>query len=424
MSLIQVNLDKVPNHNTSVEKIFQDLEAFSKDMAADRSHFFHLPEKSTWAKEIAEIEPLLAKRIPEVDTFLHLGIGGSSLGPETIVKALAAPNAPNFHFIDNIDPDHLNSILQSTSPEKTLVYVVTKSGGTFETLAAFTIVYNWLEKSLGRDRARNHLVFCTDPEKGDLRKLANKWHVPTFQVPTNLGGRFSALCGVGLFPALVAGIDANAIMKGAADYRKSILGAIAEGQIPPVIELAYRLVAHLRERPITVMMPYSQRLKTFSAWFTQLWAESLGKNGKGFTPVASVGATDQHSILQLLKEGPQDKVIGFLEVVGFDTVLDIKWTGEDLPAFTQISGVTMNQLMDAEFNATKEALSNASRPSFTVSLPKLNAHSLGQLFFFMETLTAIAGYAMGIDPFDQPGVEEGKKITKERLAACKRSMNS
>ena len=172
---------------------------------------------------------------------------------------------------------------------------------------------------------------------------------------------------------------------------------------------------------MTVLMPYSQNLKVFSAWFTQLWAESLGKAGKGLTPVPAVGATDQHSILQLLKEGPQDKVIGFIEVRGFQNVPEIRWNGPDLPAFRELAGITMNQLMDAEFNATRQALSNSQRPLFTITLPRLNAQTLGQLFFVFETLTAIAGYGLGIDPFDQPGVEEGKKLTRERIGACKKN---
>ena len=169
-------------------------------------------------------------------------------------------------------------------------------------------------------------------------------------------------------------------------------------------------------------MPYCQRLKTFSAWFTQLWAESLGKNGHGLSPKASVGLTDQHSILQLLRDGPPDKVTGFIEVQCFDNVMDIKWTGPDLPSIELLRGVTMNQLMDAEFNATRQVMSGAKKPHFTLSMSRLNAHALGQLFFLAETLTAVTGYAMGVNPFDQPGVEEGKKLTRERLAACKKSM--
>jgi glucose-6-phosphate isomerase len=190
------------------------------------------------------------------------------------------------------------------------------------------------------------------------------------------------------------------------------------------VELAYRLVEQYKSerRNITVLMPYSQRLKTFSAWFTQLWAESLGKNGQGITPVPAVGATDQHSILQLLQDGPLDKVTGFIEVTGFDNVMDLRWTGPDLASTELLRGVTMNQLMDAELNATRQALGNAKKPHFTIALSRLNANTLGQLFFLAQTLTAVAGYALGVNPFDQPGVEEGKKLTRERLAACKKSM--
>lgn len=434
MGLIKIDFSQIrnasgedsPQGGANLDSIKKNLQFFLKEMDEDRSHFFNLPSQSRWKQEIDEIQPQLAQRMPPIATFLHLGIGGSSLGAETIVKALGKKTAPAFHFVDNIDPDALHRILEISQPESTLVYVVTKSGGTFETLAAFMIVYEWLEKHLGPDHARQRLVFCTDPEKGDLRTLSREWKIPTFDIPPQLGGRFSVLSAVGLFPALASGVEPAQLLKGAEEYKNSILQDISEGRIPPVADLAQRLLNHYvhSQRMITVLMPYSQNLKIFSAWFTQLWAESLGKSGKGLTPVAAVGATDQHSILQLLKEGPEDKVVGFIEVQGFHEVPVLKWKGPGLGSFQELNGTTLNQLVDAELNATRQVLTNAKKPHFSIVLPRLNAHSLGQLFFFFETLTAIAGYAMGIDPFDQPGVEEGKKLTRERISACKKSSMS
>ena len=423
MSLIRLEAENIMHPATTRDAGWAVLETFLKEMDADRSSFFHLPETSTWEAELAQIQPQLAARIPQVDTFLHLGIGGSALGAETIVRALAGANAPTFHFLDNIDPDYIWQILETISPQKTLIYVVTKSGTTMETLAQFAYLYQWLEKSLGSEEAKKHLVFCTDPEKGVLRKLGQQWNIPTFTIPPNLGGRFTAHSAVGLFPALVAGIDTKALLKGAVEYRAHILEQVSKGQLPAVADLAYRLVQHYltNQRNITVLMPYSQRLKPFSAWFTQLWAESLGKQSKGMTPVPATGATDQHSILQMLRDGPNDKVVGFIEVAGFNHVIELKWQGPKLDALEGISGITLNQLMDAEFNATRQVLTNNQRPNFTIVVNRLNANSLGQLLYFFEVLTALAGYYLGVDPFDQPGVEEGKKLTQERIRACKKS---
>ncbi|MBI2604564.1 MAG: glucose-6-phosphate isomerase [Deltaproteobacteria bacterium] len=425
MGLIRIELENLRANPPSKTAVWPALERFLADMDAGRSGFFHLPARSSWERELAAIKPALAHRIPELDTFLHLGIGGSSLGAETIVRALGASRAPAFHFFNNIDPDWILHTLERVSPHKALLYVVTKSGGTMETLAQFAFLRQWLESRLGKERARNHVVFCTDPSKGDLRALALEWKIPTFEIPPSLGGRFSALSAVGLFPALVAGIDGARLLKGASDYRKRFLEQVEKSEIPDALSLASMLVDHARKngRAMTVLMPYSQRLKTLSAWFTQLWAESLGKNGHGLTPIAATGATDQHSILQLLRDGPQDKTVGFVEVKGFDQTFDIQWHDPTLPAFDLLNGVTMNQLMDAELGATRQVLTNGARPHFTIVLPRLSAHTLGQTLYFLELLTALTGYLLEIDPFGQPGVEEGKILTKQRIVAAKRKLN-
>ncbi len=436
MSLLKIDfsqlkkLEHSPEINDSIEvqKNFSETEylrlcltRFFSDIKDDRSSFFDLPVNSTWGQEIKETQGQLAKNLPRITAFLHIGIGGSGLGPQTIIDAIGADDAPDFYFIDNIDPDAIARTLSRINPETTLVYAVTKSGTTFETVAALCIVYEWFRAKLGESDARKHLVFCTDPVQGDLRKLASAWNIPTFQIPKNLGGRFSVLSSVGLFPAMVAGVNCDELLRGAAEQRSYMLSAWNKEEIPLIADLASRILGHYNaQRPLTVLMPYSQKLKTFAAWFTQLWAESLGKDGKGLTPIQAVGATDQHSILQLLRDGPDDKVLGFLEVQGFQNITEIKWNGPTLSSFDELNGVTLNQLMESEFMATRQVLSSAGRPQFTITMPKLNAHSLGQLFFFFETLTALTGYILGVNPYDQPGVEEGKVLTRQRIKACKK----
>ncbi|MGE4232701.1 MAG: glucose-6-phosphate isomerase [Bacteriovoracia bacterium] len=432
--IIHLELEQLTGPIASKDTVWKILELFLMDMDSDKSSFFHLPEKSNWAEELRTLQPELVKRIPKVSQIVHLGIGGSSLGTETIVKALAPVNSPDIYFVDNIDPDALGDLIERLEKRpqaltSTLFYVVTKSGTTMETMAQFVILFRFVEKKLGLEEAKNRFIFCTDSEKGTLLDLAKEWSTPTFSIPRNLGGRYSALSAVGLLPALVCGIDCNQILKGAFDYRANFLEIVGSNNIPPILDLAYRLAKQYTEhgRNITVLMPYSQKLKVLSAWFTQLWAESLGKNNKGMTPVSAVGATDQHSILQLLRDGPQDKVTGFVEVAGFQRILDIKWetfwASKKLPAIDLVSGITLNQLMDAEFNATREVLSRQKKPNFTIRIQKLSAHTLGQLLFCLETLTALTAYFLEIDPFDQPGVEEGKVLTQDRIRACKKVTN-
>ncbi len=427
MGLIKIDLESLRISAPVRQNIVPVYEKFIQDMDHDKSHFFHLPVQSKWNEEYTALQATLASRIPEVDTFIQLGIGGSSLGAELIVRALGSNKAPQFHFFENIDPDWIFDTLEKINPKRTLFYVCAKSGNTLETLAQLIYIIKHFEKTIEINKLKNHFVFCTHPEQtrnGSLRELAKQWNIPTFEIPTNLGGRYSALSAVGLFPALVAGVNPAELLKGASDYRNSILNDMTSGKIHESLMLAYSLVhfgEHLKA-PMTVLMPYSQKLRKLSDWFTQLWAESLGKNGKGLTPIPAMGATDQHSILQLLRDGPKDKAVGFVEVQGFKNILELKWSGSQMGTFELLNGITMNQLMDAELNATRQVLSKQEKPHFTVSLSRLNAHNLGQLIFMFEFVTAFSGYLMGIDPFDQPGVEEGKVLTHERIIAAKRNM--
>ncbi len=426
MALIKLEADSLKFPSTQNRQCWEAAQAFLKDMEENKSSFFHLLEHQNWESDFQKTQDLLSRRIPHVDTFLHLGIGGSSLGPQALIDALGSPKAPPFIFFDNIDPDWISEKLEGISPHRVLVYVVTKSGNTFETLAQLAIVYEWLEKKLGKEEARKHLVFCTDSEKGNLKKLSQVWEIPAFSIPYNLGGRYSILSPVGLFPALIAGVDCAMLLKGAQAYREYFLNKISGNEIPEVLDLAWKLFQQYlqNKRNITVLMPYSQKLKMFTLWFSQLWAESLGKNGKGFTPLAAIGATDQHSLLQLFCDGPKDKVIGFIEVLGFQKILGIHWKNPTLNFMDLLDGVTINQLMDIELNATRSVLAKLNQPHFTLSLSKLNAYSLGQFIFFFELLTALVGYLLNVNPFDQPAVEEGKKITLDNIQACKKTARS
>jgi glucose-6-phosphate isomerase len=298
------------------------------------------------------------------------------------------------------------------------VNVISKSGGTAETMAQYLVVRQWLEDALGGAAAR-HLVFTTDPARGALRELAVREGIATLEVPPDVGGRFSVLSPVGLLPAALVGIDVAGLLAGA---RQAIESAEADqlGRNPAALYAALHWAADadLQAR-INVLMPYTDRLREFAEWYRQLWAESLGKRvdrggqavHRGPTPVGAVGATDQHSQVQLFMEGPYDKAITFVVVdeLGVDLTIPAR---ADLPAdLAYLPGHTLGELLRAEYEATSAALAQMGRMSCTLRLPALSPASLGEAIMFLQLATGYAGVWYGVDPFDQPGVELGKKLT-------------
>jgi glucose-6-phosphate isomerase len=284
-----------------------------------------LSEGSDCAPDLAKIRALAEAHRKgatgkAIRDFVILGIGGSSLGGEAVVRALRPTLAePRFHVMDNSDPDWFRWLLDSVKPEETLFYVVAKSGGTPETISQFLVALEWAKKALAGDSWKKHFVLCTDPEKGDLRALARRWKLDCLDVPPAVGGRFSVLTPVGLFPAAFAGLPLEDFLEGA---RSVAAWETKSWSDNACARLAIALANAERELPITVLMPYSTRLSAFSRWFCQLWGESLGKEGRGLTPFPAVGATDQHSQMQLYMGGPSDKCLVFVHV---------KETGEKMP---------------------------------------------------------------------------------------------
>jgi glucose-6-phosphate isomerase len=379
------------------------VETYQKTLDSDAIGFFRLPQNQELLKETKAVyEALKTKKY-----FIHVGIGGSALGPDMLLKALGESSGVKFVFINNIDPDDLCRRLKEVDLNDCLIYIVSKSGTTAETVAAMSILMTEMGKvGIGKDKYKDHFVFCTDPEKGDLRKLSKEWGVRTLSIPSNVGGRFSVLTPVGLLPALFAGLDAQALLDGAENLQKHLYD-------PQAGRAFYELgfwIKDLHNKGIhqTVIMPYSSLLKEFSAWFVQLWAESLGKDGKGLTPVPAYGATDQHSQMQLFMEGPTDKVLFIVEVekFGADYPLKNDLAGE---SFKTLSPFTLTQLMKAELEGTLEALKENQRHVVHFKIPSVSEEHLGQLILFSECLTVLVANLLNVDPFNQPGVEAGKK---------------
>ena len=364
------------------------------------------------------------------DHVLVLGIGGSALGTKALVNALRPPAwnelddearefYPRITVLENVDPTSVAAALRRIDPRRVFVNVISKSGGTAETLAQYLVVRSWLDGALGPDAAVRHLAFTTDPSRGPLRALAGREGIAALEVPEGVGGRYSVLSAVGLLPAALVGIDIQGLCAGA---RRALEKADHEPLLrnPPALlgALLWAADAWLGAR-IHVLMPYSDRLREFAAWYAQLWAESLGKKTDrrggvihaGPTPVGAIGATDQHSQMQLFMEGPFDKVVTFLRLdhPGEDvTIPQRSGLPEDL---AYLQGHTLGELLKAEQEATSAALARMGRMSLTLALPALTAETMGELVMFFQLATGFAGVWYGVNPFDQPGVELGKRLT-------------
>lgn len=349
-----------------------------------------------------------------------LGIGGSSLGPRAVISALGGPfhnlvprerrKGARVFFPDNSDPATFSSLLDMLDLSQTCFLVITKSGGTAETLAQLLVIRERLGEGL-----KDRIVVITDPQKGALRQIADKEGFRTLPVPPKVGGRFSVLSAVGLVPVAAAGLEARALCEGADEMRKRC-------EEPSLRRNPAYLLGgthHLFDRKgqnIHVLFPYADALRDVGDWYVQLWAESLGKSeAVGPTPIRAVGATDQHSMLQLLMEGPRDKLVTFIAVQERSVDLQIHGHWADHQELSYLSGKSMGELNDAERIGTAAALAQAQRPSIHLRLPRIDAHAVGELLFLWEAATAFTGFLYGVDPFDQPGVEASKKITQGLL---------
>lgn len=380
-----------------------------EEMRRDRSHgFLALPE----ATDGADASLKAARRAGKA--FAHLvviGIGGSDLGARTLVQAIGdREGGMPVKFLSAPDPDAVAPILADPDfLRDAAVSVVSKSGNTLETMAVFFAVRDALVKAVGWEEHVRHVFVTTDPSGNPLERLAREAGYEVLPHPLNVGGRFSILSPVGLFPAACAGADVHGLLGGAA-WLEAHRRAEGAASMPARFAALQYLAMTERAQGIHVLMPYASRLQSFASWYRQLWAESLGKRKGsrhvGPTPVAAIGPADQHSQVQLYMEGPADKTVTFIEAERFAAELTVP-AGLHEP-FGYLSGKPFSELLHAERAGTAEALCHAHRPNATLRIPTIDAASVGALLQFYMTATAYMGELMGIDAFDQPGVEAGK----------------
>lgn len=367
--------------------------------------------------DLAALQPMAKRYRADFDDVVLVGTGGSSLGGQTLCN-LAVPGAgPRLHFFDNVDPHSLDALLTVLDLTRTGFLIVSKSGSTAETMSVFLICLEAVRGAVGADTAGQHFTGITEPADNVLRRICTAHGIGLLDHDPGVGGRYSVLSLVGLLPAMIAGLDAAAVRDGAAEVLATLLDEAAPEKIEPAIGAAISVgLAQENGISTTVLMPYIDRLKDFGLWFRQLWAESLGKNGKGTTPVNALGTVDQHSQLQLYLDGPRDKMftVVMLDVAGKGRVVSPRLAGDRDLAY--LAGHKLGDLMDAEQRATAQTLIANNRPTRIFRLDALDERVMGALFMHFMLETIIAAHLLGVDPFDQPAVEDGKILARQYLA--------
>jgi glucose-6-phosphate isomerase len=422
--------DKHGVTSQELKQIAGPIKALTKQMADERKagnlRYRDLPFDEEMVDSVhREVEHFRDR----CDVLVVLGIGGSALGNIALQHALnpytynlmsdRSRAGPQLFVLDNVDPDQIKAVVDLITPKlkKTIVNVISKSGETAETAAQFILFRELLQQKLGK-KYKENILATTDPKGGTLREIVNEEGYRTLEVPEGVGGRFSVLSAVGLFSAAMCGIDVDALMAGAAEMDKRVKDAdLFKNPAAMIAAISYLL--DRKGKTIKVMMPYSTSLYSLADWFRQLWAESLGKQQglkrknvfAGQTPVKALGTTDQHSQVQLYREGPNDKLIAFLEVERFAQKLAIPSSMKSVQTLEYLAGSNFQTLINSEKLGTEYALLESQRPTFTVLLPQISPQTVGQFLYLYETAVSYMGRLLEINTYDQPAVQLGKDAT-------------
>jgi glucose-6-phosphate isomerase len=411
----------------SLEKKIEPLiSKINEQRKAGETPFRDLPYNKHFSKRVNTLVNILRK---ECDYLVVLGIGGSALGNIALDTALRPflPNPkdkqskrPQLFVLDNVDPAQFGSFLDYIKPKlKTTIFnVISKSGRTSETASQFMIVREMLIDAIGKNGYQKRVVASTDAKAGTLRTIADSDKLKTLEVPDGVGGRFSVLSAVGLFSAAMCGINISQLLAGARDMDERVSSEDFR-ENPAAINAAINYHYYTHGKPISVMMPYSHALKDMADWYRQLWAESLGKKldlnknevWAGPTPVKALGTTDQHSQVQLYREGPNNKLFTFLQVNNFDPDPKIGPAPGCAPELGFLAGRKMSTLFNNEKKATEYALVESQRPNLTVIFEKVDPYTVGQFIYLYEVTTSLVGALLNINTYDQPAVELGKEAT-------------
>lgn len=411
-------------YETALVETASALSWLKKAYEDDTLALLHVPERRD---DLASVKEAADKLLDKTTDLYIFGIGGSSLGAQAIAQLAGwgsqavAHHEPRIHIMDNLDAWSMQAALSTVDLRTTRFLVVSKSGGTVEPALQMLAAMSAIEEAGGGKYMKHHFLVLTEPAKdgkpNPLRAFAEQNGFPTIEHDPRIGGRYAVLTTVGMLPAKLFGLDMDAFRQGAAEVLAPILSGAAPRDVAPAVGAALS-VALQREKGanLSVLMAYADRLDRFIAWHCQLWAESLGKQGHGTTPVKAIGPVDQHSQLQLYLDGPRDKMF---------TLFRTETRGEGPRALASLAKGTgfehladkhIGDLVDAEARATTDTLVRNGRPVRSFVLPKLDERALGALFMHFMLETIIAGRIIGVDPFDQPAVEEGKVLARKYLA--------
>jgi glucose-6-phosphate isomerase len=399
---------------------------FEAKRAAGELPFTELPSNAEIPKRCRKLGESLRK---DNETVVVLGIGGSALGTTAVFNALRPANHnnlpkakrggwPSLKVADNIDPEGFGALLESVELGKTTFVVISKSGATAETMSQFLIVHDKLQRLLGRSAVKDRLLIITDPKNGVLRKIVDASGYQSMEVPPGVGGRFTVFSSVGLAPLGMAGVSVYELLAGAKRAQEDFAKPVAENKALLFAGLNHRLTT-VKGLGSLVMMPYAESLSKVADWFLQLWNESLGKAvhldgtpaAAGQTAIKAVGATDQHSQLQLYMEGPRDKAVCLLGVEKFRSDVPIPAILKEHEELAYLGGHSMGELIGYERQGTARALAENGRPNLSLTMPKVGAAAVGYLLQTLMLATVISGTLYKVNPLDQPGVELSKRFT-------------
>lgn len=390
----------------------KNIEAWLKERSAGD----HAWSMDPYQKKTVEAVKAVAMKVKaeNIKTVLWIGIGGSSLGPQVLGEVFGAQSPVHFIILDSIDPAILSTTLKTVDWKSTLVVCASKSGDTLEPMSIFFYCLDKLRKALGK-KAFARIIAVTDPEKGNLKRFANEYGITTLDIPPGVGGRYCIFSPVGLLPLALMGVDVDRFVRGGKDMDTLCQKTSLEENPAALLATVQFLMDTKKNYPVRVIMSYSGRLRSITRWNQQLVAESLGKtDSKNPIPLAAVGTQDQHSLLQQWMEGPRKQWHLFIRELEKEEVYVPKDVDE---SWAFISQKSFGDLLDAAFEGTSRGLTKAKRAWASVALTRLDAYHLGQLFFLLLAEVVFLGKLYRIDPYGQPGVEIGKKITREILSA-------
>jgi len=422
MSNIKVTLEKsgidkkeIMKFNKKVEKAHEELHAVADNME-EFVGWLHLPTNYD-KEEFARIKKCAEKIKKDSEVFVVIGIGGSYLGARAVIDSLTntfynmLPNrkTPQIFFVgNNISPNYMNDLIECIGNKEISINVISKSGTTTEPAIAFRIFREFMESKYGIDEARKRIYVTTDKERGALKKLSEEEEYETFVIPDNIGGRYSVLTAVGLLPIAVAGIDIDKLMYGAktaedkyneksVKYNECYQYAVA------------RNILYSQEKTTEILVNYEPKMQYFTEWWKQLYGESEGKDGKGIFPAGAMFTTDLHSLGQYIQDGKRNLFETVISIKNPATDITIKKDADNVDGLNFIADKTMDYVNKKAMEGTIEAHISGGVPNMQITLEKLDAESMGELIYFFELACGISGKILGVNPFDQPGVEAYKK---------------